>query len=46
MLPMHEVLYHGTIFNIEKIDVACGRNNKDCELAGSLDKLYAFITHE
>lgn len=29
MLPVHEVLYHGTIYEISKVDVACGRDHKD-----------------
>lgn len=28
-LPIIETLYHGTIYQIDKIDVKKGRNNKD-----------------
>lgn len=29
MLPMHDTLYHGTIYEITKVDVSLGRNFKD-----------------
>ena len=29
MLLMHDILYHGTIYEIPKVDVSRGRNHKD-----------------
>ena len=29
MLQMHDTLYHGTIYEISKVDVSMGRNHKD-----------------